>query len=517
MPSLAERLWGKTKSLAMRVAENIVPDNVVSYSRADYLKSQQPKGNAQTDPLLDPKKRPMPQEPVKVDDGALVPQGGRKKEPMKALRKLDIPFLGTNYDPLDPDQTRPDPDGKGAAGVMMDDDMVASSLKRDGLTANLRLGTVIRVPSLGNKVLLVSDLMNERFNGENKIDFVRKNKKKEPDAEVNKNFEDIEILREGEGYEDVRKFVESGEWDAFKKENTSSYQEKLPTTLPPVTSDEWEPTQEDKNRMKIEKDRRNSVVINEYKPKLTDMFSSIVDKVKGKIPGMDTSMEKAVRDEIIKNYPLTDEAKNMIGDVDLNFVKEDSIVGGKAAAQYRTMRGNGTEETVTDKVFQKIWSNRVLDAAASKIPPKAYRLLMGEHIDLDSISASTAFHEGLHAIFERKRPVQKAFLKDWESARLQSSTADNYNDVQDLMNWVEETTSGGLYERNSDIQNVTEMFAYLGEYAGRHGLNGIPGPLRKYYEGILLPQDMGERATDRKKGKDTLKSLAENNLSKPSR
>lgn len=138
-----------------------------------------------------------------------------KREPVRVVKE---PFLGTNYDPYDPEQTKPEPDGLGKALIKLDESMVATSLKDDGITGNLRLGTVIRVPSLGNKVFLVADTMNQRFNGKNKIDFVKPNKKKEPDPEVNKEFPEIEILREGEGAEDARKFVDSGEWERLKKE-----------------------------------------------------------------------------------------------------------------------------------------------------------------------------------------------------------------------------------------------------------------------------------------------------------
>lgn len=211
--SLREKLFGAAKPLRDKLADIIAPASVVAYDS----KENTPKGNAATVEVLDPKKKPVEKEPVKVDDGALVPQPKMKPEKPKAIKTFDVPFIGTNYDPYDPEQTRENPDGKGKAGIVMDDDMVATSLKDDGLTGNLRLGTVIRVPSL-NKVFLVADTMNKRFNGMNKIDFVRKNKKKTPDPEVNKEFSDIEIIREGDGPEDARKFVESGEWEMLKKQ-----------------------------------------------------------------------------------------------------------------------------------------------------------------------------------------------------------------------------------------------------------------------------------------------------------
>lgn len=141
-------------------------------------------------------------------------------EPAPAIRTLEEKFIGTNYDPYDPDQTRPNPDGRGAAGVLMDDNMVATALKEDGITGNLRLGTVIRIPELGNRLFLVADIMSQDFNGMNKIDFVRAEKKKTSDPEVNKKFSNIEIVREGNGRADARELVESGEWAKMLNQQT---------------------------------------------------------------------------------------------------------------------------------------------------------------------------------------------------------------------------------------------------------------------------------------------------------
>lgn len=161
-----------------------------------------------------PKKEDVP---ITSNDGmALESKGVPKMPTIKPLRRLEQTFIGTNYDPHDPDQTKPEPDGLGKALIKLDDSMVATSLKEDGITGNLRLGTVIRVPSLDNKLFLVADTMNKRFNGMNKIDFVAPNKKKEPDPTLNQNFDGIEIIREGNGAKDARKFVESGEWDKLK-------------------------------------------------------------------------------------------------------------------------------------------------------------------------------------------------------------------------------------------------------------------------------------------------------------
>ncbi len=510
MPSLREKLWGKTKPLRDKLVDILTPASVINYSSADETKVDS-KDSVQTVPLLDAKKKPLPPEPVKVDDGALVPQKNpvqAKPEPKKPLKTFDVPFLGTNYDPYDPDQTRPNPDGKGKAGVKMTDDMVATALREDGLTGNLRLGTVIRVPSLGNKVFLVTDTMNKRFNGMNKIDFVRADKKKEPDPEVNKEFSDIEILREGMGPEDARTFVNSGEWERFKKENSSSYQEKLETTVPPlddIRDEDWEdPTPDEINREKIQFDKEHWVMISEYRPKLTDMFAKVMDKVKSKIPGADTRLEVAMRDEIAKNYPLTPEAKKILSEVDINFVEPDSLLGGKAGAEHRQIRGEKTA-----KVFDKIWNNASADSAMQKVPPKLYRLLMGEQINLDNSDAETAFHEGLHAVFSRKSIEPKAFLKDWDMAQNQSSEADAYGPTHDLMNYLDEKVRGGIYEGNNDYSVVNEMYAYLGSIAGRQGLEAIPGALQKYYTDVLLSKDAQKRQAT---GNRTLRKLKENNL-----
>lgn len=136
-------------------------------------------------------------------------------------KTLEGEWQGTNYDPYDIWQNRPDATeeniGLGAAGVRVDESMVAVSRKKGTDTGMLRLGTVLRNPET-NEVFLVADLMNRRFDGMNKIDFATPKKGKEIDERFNKTFSGLEIVREGSGYEDVRTFVESGEWDKMKNE-----------------------------------------------------------------------------------------------------------------------------------------------------------------------------------------------------------------------------------------------------------------------------------------------------------
>ncbi len=152
------------------------------------------------------------------------PQPLKQQEPKKInpvlqnTQPLQGEFIGTNYDPYDPDQTRPNANGEGAVtGVTIDETMVAVPRKPNSNEAMVRLGTVIYVPELDD-IFLVADLMNKRFDGQNKIDFARPEKGKTPDPTVNKNFQNIQIIRQGNGYEDTRNFVQSGEWEKMKQE-----------------------------------------------------------------------------------------------------------------------------------------------------------------------------------------------------------------------------------------------------------------------------------------------------------
>lgn len=136
------------------------------------------------------------------------------EEPV-ALPKLEGGWIGTNYDPYDVDQNRPDADkdtiGIGATGIKIGERMVAVSRKPNSDEAMVRLGTVLRDPET-REMYLVADLMNRRFDGQNKIDFATPKSGKVPNEKYNKTFEGLEIVREGKGYEDARSFVESGEW-----------------------------------------------------------------------------------------------------------------------------------------------------------------------------------------------------------------------------------------------------------------------------------------------------------------
>ena len=146
--------------------------------------------------------------------------------PVEQKNLLEGEWNGTNYDPYDIWQNRPDATednlGEGAiAGLKIDENMVAVARKKDSDEAMLRTGTVIRVPELGNRLFLVADLLNERFNGQQKIDFATPKKGKEVVTDFNKAFKDIEVVRQGQGKEDARNFVNSGEWQKMLDEAKS--------------------------------------------------------------------------------------------------------------------------------------------------------------------------------------------------------------------------------------------------------------------------------------------------------
>lgn len=139
---------------------------------------------------------------------------------------LEGEWQGTNYDPYDRGQNRPDATdenlGVGAATVKVGDNMVAVARKaEDDSTPMLEYGTVLREPESG-EMYLVADLLNKRFAGQNKIDFATPNTGKEIDEKYNRTFSGFEVVREGKGRTDARELVESGEWDKMKKSSSKN-------------------------------------------------------------------------------------------------------------------------------------------------------------------------------------------------------------------------------------------------------------------------------------------------------
>lgn len=198
MKSLREQLFGPAMPLRDKLALANSTDPVKLNSDFDVIY-----------------KKPKPEAPVTFG----LPKEMGNKSNIKPIRKLDQPFIGTNYDPYDVEQNRPDATeeniGLGAAGVKIKENMVAVSRKPKSDEAMVRLGTVLRDPET-KELYLVADLMNRRFDGQNKIDFATPKTGKEINEKYNRSFEGLEVVREGQGYEDVRAFVESGEWDKMK-------------------------------------------------------------------------------------------------------------------------------------------------------------------------------------------------------------------------------------------------------------------------------------------------------------
>lgn len=139
---------------------------------------------------------------------------------LKSYQTLGGQWQGTNYDPMVPNQNRPEATaenlGYGAvAGVKIRPGMAAVPRKPNSDEAMLRLGTVLENPKTGERYL-VADLMNRRFDGMNKLDFATENTGDAVDPYYNQIFEGWRVIRQGNGYEDARNFVLSGEWDKLR-------------------------------------------------------------------------------------------------------------------------------------------------------------------------------------------------------------------------------------------------------------------------------------------------------------
>jgi len=125
--------------------------------------------------------------------------------PTDSLKRISA--RGTNYDPMDPSQTRKNTDGKGAAGVKMTDRMVAVMRRSasDG-TPSLPYGTIIYVPEL-DKEFMVADIFNYRYNSNDskvtKVDFAVPGSGKKILPEYNRELT-IQVVEMGKGAKDAR-------------------------------------------------------------------------------------------------------------------------------------------------------------------------------------------------------------------------------------------------------------------------------------------------------------------------
>ena len=158
---------------------------------------------------------------ITVDNQANISEGVMSKAEFKEIRdQIETPtqqFLGpdprpatkgftsiakgTNFDPFKATQTKPKPDGKGAAGVIMTDKMIAvSRLQANSREPIVPYGTIV---SIDGEEFLVADIKNKRFFGEFQFDFARPHTGDIIIPELNRDF-DFEIIELGKGRQDAR-------------------------------------------------------------------------------------------------------------------------------------------------------------------------------------------------------------------------------------------------------------------------------------------------------------------------
>jgi len=133
---------------------------------------------------------------------------GEETPPEPREPRLQGVATGTNYDPFDPAQTKPDPDGIGAAGVEMKEGMVAVPRIEGTKRPVVPFGTVLFFPDL-DRSFLVADLLGPRFTATSnsthfKVDFAVPNTGKQTIPEFNRQF-NFEIEELGTGRADARR------------------------------------------------------------------------------------------------------------------------------------------------------------------------------------------------------------------------------------------------------------------------------------------------------------------------
>ena len=136
MQSLREKLWGKTKPLREKLIDVIAPASVMSYSAADE-KRVDSKDSAQSVPLLKAEKKPKQKDEVKVEDGALIPNGADKKtvppnNAVKIKAEDDVPEGSGNVERVGSDlyhTPRTDSYVLKDRGVMISKEDIEKSLK----------------------------------------------------------------------------------------------------------------------------------------------------------------------------------------------------------------------------------------------------------------------------------------------------------------------------------------------------------------------------------------------------
>jgi hypothetical protein len=233
---------------------------------------------------------------------------------------------------------------------------------------------------------------------------------------------------------------------------------------------------------------------------MLDRFSGFVEKIKERIPFLETNFEKAVKEDLKSQYAFTDEALAILDEVDIReradqvyapFVKRSSLDveadhdhGGGNSGVAGTYRMAKSETRM--KVARKLWP--IIERLPDSVQYKVAGAVSGEEISLNDLHSSTLAHEGLHAIFASTEFDTKAFLSDWEQAK-------NDPDVAPLLEDIEMTMDeSGLYSRVSPATRANEYYAFLGERTGMAGLRGVPPQLRSHYEGVFkeVPRGSGD-------------------------
>lgn len=476
-PSLREKLWGKTAPLRERLADIVAPPSKVSYTQ------EEPKPVAGSDmPALKPTATPIPAPAVKTDDGALVPQmkpvvptsaGINIKRMRDAIAFNESRGEGTDQEryAFSRDSGRPDL-GKAIGRYQVTEGEINDY-------AELILGRKITPQEFQQNPKLQDEYVDK------KLEMILRDA---PDA----TEDEILALHRGglpgradpevrkDKVKQYKEYVDSGKQFLTMNQVTEAPIESDGDTVPPlddIKDENWQdPTPDDMNREKLnllmkEKDE----VIKEYNPKLKDRLGPIFDKFKSKVPFLDTNMEKALRNDIAKAYPFTPEAQKILKGININVVDGKKFKADEVQGTYNPVRGERTWNLL-NKVGDKL----------PQMPNKLFSTLVGETMNVENIAANVVAHESLHAMFQRATFDERQFLKDWEDAKLQSSDAETLGNVHRLMPYIEDHIAGSdVYENIPPEQLANEMFAYLGEIAGMNGMKGIPGNLRKYYEGIF--------------------------------